>query len=185
MESEMNQSLGLQKTLEEKIALKQEIIDRKEKKNNEVSENIKAYEAQIADLKSMQLNSNDKYIQKLCERAGNSKDSIKEGIKSDIEKIFIELQPSYIQKIAMDFEEHGHKEAKNTLTFIMQRYCLGSSVDRKEMSVKLPNDKIKGAIIGKEGKNIEYFENLLDVDVLFNHDGDDIIRVSSHDLMKK
>ncbi|OGJ49341.1 hypothetical protein A2335_01465 [Candidatus Peregrinibacteria bacterium RIFOXYB2_FULL_32_7] len=171
--------------IEEKIKLKEDFSSKKEKRNQEGLEFLRNHEKEILNFKEKIKQFDEELIIKLCNRNKLAKEEVVNELKNEMTKIFAIIVPNYINKIKIDFEENGQKDAKNILAWIMQRCSLGSSVDRKEMSIKVPSEKMKGMIIGKEGKNIEYFENTLDVDVLFNHDGPDIIRVSSHDLLKK
>ncbi len=171
--------------LEEKIKVKNDIMIKKLDRNN-------SYQQQLTDIKNktIEIQGNIKLkaaqiTESLCSKLQMNKNGILTHIKENTEANFNRLTPIYLEKIEEDFEENAFKEAKNILTFIMQRFTMGSSVDKKDMSITVPNELMKGMLIGKEGNNIEYVERKLDIDVLFNHHGEDAITVSSHDLLKK
>ncbi len=182
---EEQESQEMSKLIEGKIIAKKELTERKEKRNDETKMLLKNIENEIRSYQDKIKTLQHEYLNTLAHKLNLEKNAVINEIKNTFDRLFEELKTINLAKIKTDFEENADKEAKNIITWTMQRYAMGSSVDKKEMSIKIPNEKIKGAIIGKEGHNIQYFEEKLDVDVLFNQDGPDIIRVSSHDLLKK
>jgi ribonuclease Y len=69
-------------------------------------------------------------------------------------------------RLERDGEERIRDKAKDILALAIQRYALPQAQDTTTTTVALPSDKIKGRIIGKEGRNIKAFEKATGVEVI-------------------
>jgi ribonuclease Y len=71
-----------------------------------------------------------------------------------------------IREIKEKAEEEGNKKAKEIITLAVQRSAMEHVTDSTVSVVSLPNDEMKGRIIGREGRNIRTFENLTGVEAI-------------------
>jgi len=71
-----------------------------------------------------------------------------------------------MMRLEKEGEEKYREKAKEILTLAIQRFALSQAQDSTTSTVVLPSDKIKGRIIGKEGRNIRAFEKATGVEVL-------------------
>jgi ribonuclease Y len=83
-----------------------------------------------------------------------------------------------------DIREDANKEAKNIIAQAIQKLASDTTSEATQTLVELPNDDIKGRIIGREGRNINAFEHLTGVDVIVD-DTPGAIIISGFDLVRR
>ena len=97
--------------------------------------------------------------------------------------MFVLLRISFV-KIENEMQLKADKTAKNTLALAISRYA-GDYVAEKTVSVvNLPNEEMKGRIIGREGRNIRAFESCTGVDVIVD-DTPEAVILSSFDQFRR
>ncbi|MEY2664348.1 MAG: hypothetical protein RIT04_156 [Candidatus Parcubacteria bacterium] len=89
-----------------------------------------------------------------------------------------------IQKLEQSGEETLEQKAKDILAISIQRLANSVASDVMSTSVVIPNDEIKGKIIGKEGRNIKAFERMTGVEVIVD-DTPGTITISSFDPIRR
>lgn len=172
------------KKMEENITNKEANNEKKEQKTQELKLFLAAQEEEIQAMEANIEKSKKEIIKKLSEIA-----------RQDIEKVRQELISYQKNQIEHDagsrlqlFEEHtkeqAYKKAEAIVVNAIQRLSSATSVERRMINIKVSKDKSKGKIIGKEGKNIQYFESKLGVDVVFN-DQPDQISISAFNLVNR
>ncbi len=106
--------------------------------------------------------------EKLEKVSGFSKEDAKKEMFSDVEK---EYQVEILEKIRR-LEEEGEdkyeERAKEILTTAIQRYALSQAQEVTTTTLAIPNDEIKGRIIGKEGRNIKVLERLTGTEIIID-----------------
>jgi ribonuclease Y len=122
--------------------------------------------------------------QKLENVAGLSADEAKKDLLASVEKQSEADLESRMHKLEISGNEKLEARAKDILTSAVHR--LGNSVvsDALATTVMLPNDDLKGKIIGKEGRNIRAFERATGVDVIVD-DTPGTITLSSYDPIRR
>lgn len=73
-----------------------------------------------------------------------------------------------IREIEKEAHEMADKKAKKILSLAIQRTAASHTIESTVASVSLPNEEMKGRIIGKDGKNIRTFETLTGVDLIID-----------------
>ena len=90
----------------------------------------------------------------------------------------------HLEKIIQQTKETAATQVKNILAEAMQRYYGESIAESTITTVPLPNDEMKGRIIGREGRNINAFEKLSGVDLIVDETPGAVI-LSGFDLIRR
>ena len=173
----------LQKT-EERLVNKETFLDKRQLDIDKGIEEVKNKEDKLLAEKA-HLEAMDK--QKLVELekiSSLTKDQAKEELFHVIEKQSEEDFAIRMQKLEMTGQEKIERKAKDILAACIQRYGNSVTSDVFTTHVNIPNDEIKGKIIGKEGRNIKAFERMSGVELVVD-DTPGAITISSFDPIRR
>ncbi|MGC8743298.1 MAG: ribonuclease Y [Verrucomicrobiia bacterium] len=94
--------------------------------------------------------------------------TIREQLMKEIEKEVAREAGAYIRRVVEQAKENAAEKARGILATALQRYAGEYTFESTTAMITLPNDEIKGRIIGREGRNIRAFENATGVTVLID-----------------
>lgn len=120
----------------------------------------------LESLKAELTKAREEQIQKLEQIAGMSMDEAKEVVLKNAEGIMSESFASRMHKLGRMHGEELEEKARHMLSLAIQRVASSHCVDTTTTTVVLPNDEMKGRIIGKEGRNIKSLENLTGTEII-------------------
>lgn len=176
---------------EKRLRQKEELLDRKielaEKKEAELNRREKDIIAKERALQEKEAHYNRLIVeqQQLLEKiAGMKEEEAKQELFRKIEQECRFEAARLIKKIEDEAKQEADKKAKEILSLAVQRYASDYVVDATVTAVSLPNDEMKGRIIGREGRNIRAFEALTGVDLLVD-DTPELVILSSFDPIKR
>lgn len=112
------------------------------------------------------------------------KEEAKELLLSKIEKDYSEDMIRKIRSMRETMKKHWEQEAREIITTVIERMATEQTAEMTVTSVSLPNDEIKGKIIGKEGRNIQSFEKATGVDLVIDETPETVL-VSSFDPIRR
>ncbi len=169
---------------ERRLLQKEESLDRK-------IENIEKKEANITKKQETLEKKNkevdgfiEKQIQELEKISGYTREEAKKILLSELEKDVRHDAALMIRNIESEAKEEADKKAKYIITGAIQR-CAADHVAESTVSVvSLPNDDMKGRIIGREGRNIIALENLTGVDLIID-DTPEAVIISGFDPVRR
>ncbi len=169
---------------EKRLIQKEEIIDRKTENIEKKEESITNKE-QILLQKEQELNGFiNRQIQELEKISGYSVEEAKALLLSNIEKEIRQEASILIKDIEGKAKEEGEKKAKEIITGAIQR-CAADHIAESTVSVvPLPNDEMKGRIIGREGRNIRAIETLTGIDLIID-DTPEAVILSGFDPVRR
>jgi len=170
--------------VERRIIQKEEMIDKKtenmEKKEQVLLEKEKETEKTQQDLQ-MVLSQQLKELERL---SGLSSEEAKELLLYNVSQQIRQETAVLIRNIENEAKEEADKKAKNIVSLAIQK-CAADVVSESTVSVvPLPNDEMKGRIIGREGRNIRTFEALSGVDLIID-DTPEAVILSSFDPIRR
>ena len=162
---------------ESALDLQQSEVQKLTSKKKEELEELKTLEDEIKETK-------EKTVCELEKVASMSREKAKEQMFSEIEKNSREELKEKL--IKLEREKMGEIEARTleVITSSLQRYARNSIADVTTSVVNIPNEEIKGKIIGREGRNIRTFERLTGVEVIVDDTPESIV-LSSFDPLRR
>ncbi len=170
--------------LEKRVLQKEEHLDNKmealDKKDELLNDKIKQNEnirAEIENIKVQQLDELQKISSLTTEEA-------KAELLRRVEEETRHEMAQKLSDIEKELKENADEKAKEIITLAIQR-CASDSVAEATVSVvDLPNDEMKGRIIGREGRNIRSIETLTGVDLIID-DTPEAITISTFDPIRR
>ena len=173
----------LQKS-EKRLSQKEDTLDRKIEQNDKKSETldkkIKEAEAKRAQIEEII----QSHLERLEEIAGLTVEQAKEEL---IKRVETECRHDIAQRIN-DLEEEyrstADEKAKNIISLAIQRCAADHVADVTVTSVAIPNEEMKGRIIGREGRNIQKLETLTGVDLVVD-DTPEAMTISGFDPVRR
>ena len=116
--------------------------------------------------------------------SGFSKEKARELVMKKVEEEMSREISVYLKEREDDAKLEADKKAKDILVSSMQRYSNDVASEQTVTTVELPNDEIKGRIIGREGRNIRTIEAVTGVDLIID-DTPEVIVLSSFDPLRR
>lgn len=116
--------------------------------------------------------------------AGLSKDDAKKEVLAKVAERSEREIAEFLRARREEAEDKAEQNAKGILCLAMDRYAQDVAIERTTTTVSLPNEEMKGRIIGREGRNIKSLESLLGCDLLID-DTPGVLTVSSFDPIRR
>lgn len=172
------------KQTEERLVRKEELVDQRQQNVDSENESLKAKAIEVQALKEKADLLIKEQQEKLEKVAGLSVEEAKTALINSIEKRYEADIEGRMRKLEISGNEKLEAKARDILVTSIHR--LGNSVvsDVIATTISLPNDEIKGKIIGKEGRNIRTFEKVTGVDVIVD-DTPGTITLSCYDPIRR
>ena len=170
--------------VEERIFKREEALERKQ---GELDRELEGVKSRIEDIKGIKERADALIVERtgeLAKVAGLGKEEAKELLYKELEREASEDLMMRAAKLEREGVERLETRAREILTTAIHR--LGNSVasDTMATAITIPNDDIKGKIIGKEGRNIKAFERTTGVEVIIDDTPGSIV-LSSYDPIRR
>lgn len=172
------------KKSEEKIAEREHAIVAKIDQLDKRAENLRAAEVDVEDIKNEVKALREKAQEKLEKIAKLSRSDAKEKLLQMTEKDVREDLVGLVAKLQKEAEKNAEQQAEMLIVTAMERMSSDVTSERTVTTVELPNDEMKGRIIGKEGRNIQALQHATGVDILVD-DTPGVIVLSSFDPVRR
>ena len=116
--------------------------------------------------------------------ASLSKQEAKEMLLKELEKEIVSEKATIIRESEQKAKEEAKKNAKELLTYAVQKCAADHSQETTVSIVALPSDDMKGRIIGREGRNIKALETLTGIDLIID-DTPEAVILSGFDPLRR
>ena len=169
---------------ERRLQQKEESLDKKldlhEKKEEELAKRVAAVQQQqeeAARIKKSQM----EMLEKI---SGMTQEEAKTYLLNNVESEVRHETAMKIKEIESQMKEEADQKAREIITTAIQRCAADHAAEATVSVVPLPNDEMKGRIIGREGRNIRTLETITGVDLIID-DTPEAITVSSFDPVRR
>lgn len=152
-------------------------LDERDEKLLEKQKEIQNEQVKVEELKQEQ-------IELLEKISGMSKDKARDLVMVKVEEAMQQEISSYIKEKENEAKLEVDKKSKNMLVLSMQKYAADVANEQTVTVVNLPNDEMKGRIIGREGRNIRTIEAITGVDLIID-DTPEAVVLSSFDPLRR
>ncbi|MEI6280878.1 MAG: ribonuclease Y [bacterium] len=169
---------------EKRLIKKDEFLDSRQIEVNKEVEDIKVKVEEIKRIQEKVSKIEDEKITELQKIAKLTELEAKEELIKDVEKKYEEDILIKIQKLENNNEEKLDRRAKDILATSIQRLASSTASELMTTIVSIPNNEIKGKIIGKEGRNIRAFERASGVELIVDDTPGSIV-ISSFDPIRR
>lgn len=169
---------------ERRLVQKEESLDKKienvEKKDELLSSKIKDAEKQAEEIEAVKRSQ----IEMLERISGFTKDQAKDYLLKTLEDSLVHEKAVKIMDYEQKTRDEADDKAREIIATAIQRCAADHSADATVSVVALPNDEMKGRIIGREGRNIRTLETITGVDLIID-DTPEAITVSCFDPVRR
>ena len=152
-------------------------LDERENKIFERQKEIQDEQARVDEIKQEQL----ELLEKI---SGFDKEKARKLVMNRVEEAMQKEIAEYIKEQENNAKMEADKKAKDLIVTAMQRFAADIANDQTITVVTLPNDEMKGRIIGREGRNIRTLEAITGVDLIID-DTPEAVVLSSFDPLRR
>jgi ribonuclease Y len=159
------------------LNVKERNLDAQEER---VAKREKALAEQEAELQSLLKEQKER----LLSISGMSQEQAREMLLKRVEEECRSEVGGIVQRYVEQAQEEGKEKARQIILQAIQRYAADQTADHTVSSVTIPDDAMKGRVIGREGRNIRSFEKATGVDVIID-DTPGVVVVSCFDPVRR
>ncbi len=183
-DQEVRERRGEIQQQERRLLQKEENLENKlenlEKKERIISSKEQELEKQKEQLEQL----HEQGIQELQRISRLSVEQAKKQLLSEVEKQITNEKATLIRELDQRAKETAEKNAKEVISYAIQKCAADHSQETTVSIVSLPNDDMKGRIIGREGRNIKALETLTGIDLIID-DTPEAVVISGFDPLRR
>lgn len=170
--------------LERRLLQKEEVLDKKTETLEKKEEEINSRMSEVSKLEQevQEINSNKR--RELEVISNMSTEEAKTFLLDEMRKEITHESAVLIKEFEAKVKEESANKAREIITGAIQRYAADHVSESTVHVVSLPNDEMKGRIIGREGRNIRTLETLTGVDLIID-DTPEAVVISSFDPIRR
>ena len=169
---------------ERRLQQKEENLDRKtdalEKKTESLNQKLSQAEAMQEEVKLVKKSQ----LEMLEKISGYTQEEAKQYLISNIETEVTHEMAAKVREVEAKYKDEAEERAREIIATAIQRCAADHASEITVSVVPLPNDEMKGRIIGREGRNIRSIETLTGCDLIID-DTPETITVSSFDPVRR
>ena len=184
LDKEIRERRGEVQSQERRLIQKEENLEKRsemfERKERELEKEEKELDQKKDDIQEIF----NRQMQELQRISGLSSEEAKKQLLSALEKQLTNEKAILIKEVETKAKEDANKNAKEILSYAIQKCAADHTSETTVSIVNLPNDDMKGRIIGREGRNIKALETLTGIDLIID-DTPDAVIISGFDPLRR
>ena len=184
LDQEIKERRGEVQRQETRLIQKEENLERRadnfEKREKDLERELQNVEQQKQEIEKL----HDLEMVELQKIAALTKEEAKARLLNEMEKELVAEKAALIREQDQKAKETVNKDAKEMLCYAIQKCAADHSQETTVSIVALPNDEMKGRIIGREGRNIKALETLTDIDLIID-DTPEAVVLSGFDPLRR
>lgn len=169
---------------EKRVLQKEENLDKKQESLEKKEESLQARENNLAKKSQEVENLYRQGVEELEKISGLTSEQAKEFLLQTIEDDVRHDKARLIKELDTEAKEEANKKAKEYVVTAIQRYAADNVAESTVSVVQLPNDDMKGRIIGREGRNIRTIEQMTGVELIID-DTPEAVVLSGFDPVRR
>ena len=184
LDKEIKERRGDIQVQEKRLIQKEENLEKRtlvfESKEKELERRYADNEAKKVELENIV----NKQLEELQRISGLTVEEAKKQLLNGLDKEIVQEKAVIIRDYEVKLKEESNKRAKEILSFAIQKCAADHTSEATVSVVSLPNDDMKGRIIGREGRNIKTLETLTGIDLIID-DTPEAVIISGFDPLRR
>lgn len=184
LDQEIKERRGEVQKQEARLIQKEENLDRRsenfERKEQDLEREAKELENQKLEVEELRTQG----MVELQKIAALTREEAKDRLLSEVDKEITAEKAALIREKEQKAKEDATKNAREILTYAVQKCAADHSQETTVSIVALPSDEMKGRIIGREGRNIKALETLTGIDLIID-DTPEAVVLSGFDPLRR
>ncbi len=183
-EREIRERRGEVQAQERRLIQKEENLEKRATNFEHKEKDIERKMQEIEGKKQQLQETVEKEMQELQRISGLSKEDAKTMLLNEIESQITTEKANLIKELETKAKEEATKNAREILTYTIQKCAADHTSETTVSIVALPSDEMKGRIIGREGRNIKALETLTGIDLIID-DTPEAVVLSGFDPLRR
>ena len=184
LDQEIRERRGEVQSQEKRLIQKEENLERKQEMVEKKEKDLDRKHQEIDERKSEIDETFNKQLEELQRISGLSKEDAKKQLLSEMEKQLTAEKAGLLREMETKIKEESDKTAKEVISYAIQKCAADHTSETTVSIVALPNDDMKGRIIGREGRNIKTLETLTGIDLIID-DTPEAVVISGFDPLRR
>lgn len=184
IESDLRRKEQEIRAIEERLLKREEMLSRREEAVEKKEASLESLRVQLEAAKKKIEQKEKELDEKFTQLAGMTVEDARRIVLEEARNRYEHDLALMFKQIKERYEEEAEKEAKRIIATAVQRYAPEYIGEITVSTVSLPNDEMKGRIIGREGRNIRAFEKITGVDLVID-DTPEVVVLSSFNPIRR